>query len=106
MKYGCYHQRNIKKIHMYSYKKTDERLKYLENVEVCPGSREFVYVDNIMQKAYDGEYSEITKKSLKSPLMLKKMFSIDSECTEQRIQSIINSYIIHASYPIEFEFAK
>lgn len=38
--------------------------------------------------------------------MLKKMFSIDSECTEQRIQSIINSYIIHASYPIEFEFAK
>ena len=93
-------------VYMYSYKKTDERLKYLENVEVCPGSREFVYVDNIMQKAYDGEYSEITKKSLKSPLMLKKMFSIDSECTEQRIQSIINSYIIHASYPIEFEFAK
>ena len=91
-------------VYMYSYKKTDKRLKYLENVELCSGSQEFVYVDNIMQKAYAGEYSEIKKESLNSPLMLKKMFSLDSECTEQRIQSIINSYIIHGSYPIEFEF--
>ena len=93
-------------VYMYSYKKTDKRLKYLENVELCSGSQEFVYVDNIMQKAYAGEYSEIKKESLNSPLMLKKMFSLDSECTEQRIQSIINSYIIHGSYPIEFEFTK
>ena len=93
-------------VYMYSYKKTDKRLKYLENVELCPGSQEFVYVDNIMQKAYASEYSKIKKESLNSSLMLKKMFSLDSECTEQRIQSIINSYIIHGSYPEEFGFTK
>ena len=59
-------------VYMYSYKKTDERLKYLENVEVCPGSREFVYVDNIMQKAYDGEYSEINKKKFEISFDVEK----------------------------------
>lgn len=94
-------------VYMYSYKKTDERLKYLKGSGTYPLGSYLTEIDNIMQKAYMGDYSAVANEtSHQERSLVKKIFTGDSECTEQRIQSVINDYIVHGSYPEVFDFRK
>lgn len=98
-------------VYIYSNKESDDRLKYLKEsingTECLDGfllynKSKIDELDLIMQKVYKEGVDGVKERFTIDEEKILKIFSCDSECTEQKIYRIINDFIIHECYSIEF----
>lgn len=90
-------------VYMHSYNVQDDRVKYLGNDNVFFKGTMLEKMDTVMQSAYEGRMEKAVLQVPNAEELTGKIFSKDSECTEQKVYRIINDFIIHECYSEKFD---